>query len=72
MGHFIIDGFLLKKVFVEHLGTGIKVKGSTFSNVIKIIVLPLTDSEKEIFYFFELIFKRKLRNKSIQNEANEY
>lgn len=44
MGHFIIDGFLLKKVFVEHLGTGIKVKGSTFSNVIKIIVLPLTDS----------------------------
>lgn len=24
MGHFIIDDFLLKKVFMEHLGTGIK------------------------------------------------
>lgn len=58
MGHFIIDGFLLKTVFMEHLETGIKVKGSTFNKIIKIIVLPLMDSEKEIFYFFESIFRK--------------
>lgn len=49
MGHFIIDGFLFKKVFMEHLEMGIKVKGVAFSKLIQRIVSPLMDSEKEIF-----------------------
>lgn len=72
MEHCIIDNFLFKKVLMEHLETGIKVKGVTFNKIIKIIVSPLWILKGEFFYFFESMFKRQLGTKSIPNEASKY
>lgn len=49
MEHCIIDDFLFKKVLMEHLETGIKVKDVTFNKIIKIIVSPLWILKGEFF-----------------------